>query len=87
MEDSGVSVSVTVFPPAMGSSPPVPHLVDFVSVPCPKVLRSSPVLCQKVSLSSKPIFSWSSPAALGNDLNREGIYFGCRSSSSINIPV
>ncbi|CAB4316599.1 unnamed protein product [Prunus armeniaca] len=47
MEDSGVSVSVTVFPPAMGSSPPVPHLVAFVSVACPKVLRSSPVLCQK----------------------------------------
>lgn len=86
MEDSGVSVSVTVFPPAMGSSPPVPHLVDFVSVPCPKVLRSSPVLCQKVIKSSKPIFSWSSPAALGNDLNREGIYFGCRSYkySSLN---
>jgi hypothetical protein len=59
------------------SSPPVPHLVAFVSVPCPKVLRSSPVLC-----SSKPIFSWSSPAALGNDLNREGISFG-----RINIPV
>ncbi|KAI5337834.1 hypothetical protein L3X38_017105 [Prunus dulcis] len=48
MEDSGVSVSVTVFPPAMGSSPPVPHLVAFVSVACPKVLRSSPGLCQKV---------------------------------------
>ncbi|XP_034197086.1 LOW QUALITY PROTEIN: uncharacterized protein LOC117612512 [Prunus dulcis] len=55
MEDSGVSVSVTVFPPAMGSSPPVPHLVAFVSVACPKVLRSSPGLCQK---SSNPLKVW-----------------------------